>query len=154
MASLLAEGRASGALTHAQSLIAERIVSIGQVDVRDVMVPLEKAVVVSESVTKDELRRLLADRCPERLGVYRDAKDNVIGVLNVYDALLDESGPGPSAHIAPAVRLDEGLTVTKALVQLQLRRAAVGVVCGPKGRVVGLVTLRNLVEEIVGELAE
>lgn len=154
MASILAEGRASGALTHAQSLIAERVVNIRQIGLRDVMVPLEEAALVSESVTKEQLRRLLTEGCPSRLGVFRDGRDDIVGVLNVYEALLDETGAPPSSHAAPAVRLPEGLSVTEALVQLQLQRAVVGIVCSEKDRVVGLVGVRNLVEEIVGELAE
>jgi putative hemolysin len=154
MAILLAEGRASGALTHAQSLIAERVVNIGQVGLRDVMVPLEKAAMVSELATKEQLHRLLADGCPSRLGVFRDDRDNIVGVLNVYEALLDESGAEPSSHVGPAVRLPESLSVTEALVRLQHQRAVVGIVCSEKDRAVGLLGVRDLVEEIVGELAE
>ena len=151
---ILAEGRASGALTPAQQAIAERVVNIGRVRLRDVMVPLERAALVPESVTVEELRELLASSDHPRFGVYSGGRENVVGLLNAYDVLLDQTGAPPSSHVTPLAKLPADLGVTEALVTLQRRRTVVGFVFSPEGRCLGLVSVKDLVEEIVGELEE
>ncbi len=154
IASILAEGRASGAITQTQSLIAERVVHIGQVRLRDVMVPLEQAVMVEHSVSAEQLRQLLGEHGHPRFGVYAGSRDNVVGVLNAYDVLLGESGSPPAAHVAAPVTLPAHAGVIEALVTLQRQRSGIAFVLNDPGRCVGLVTIKDLVEEIVGELQE
>ena len=153
-AALLAEGRASGALSHTQSLIAQRVVNIGRVRVRDVMVGLDDAVMVPPTVSTDEVRRLLAAHNHPRLGVYEGDRTRVVGALNAYDVLLDEQGSPPSAHVGPAVMVSADAGVIETLVALQRQRAVIGFVADRAGPCVGLVTVKDLVEEIVGELQE
>lgn len=151
---ILAEGQAGGALTQTQSLIAERVVNISNVRTRDVMVPLNEAVLVDESVKTGQIRELLHQHGHPRFGVYSGQRDNIIGVLNAYDVLLDESGSAPSVHIKPALELPENLGVIEALVRLQRRGEVMGLVVSPTDRCVGVVTIKDLVEEIVGELEQ
>ncbi|MCD4699667.1 MAG: CNNM domain-containing protein [Phycisphaerae bacterium] len=152
---ILAEGRAGGALTHTQSAIAERIVNISRVLMPDVMVPLDEAVLVEESASVERVRELLRLHGHPRLGVYSGGRDNIVGVLNAYDVLLD-NGPEVSvaAHIAEPLTLGEHLGVIEALVRMQQRQEVMGLVVSQTGEYVGLVTVKDLVEEIVGELKE
>ena len=154
LAAILEEGRASGVLSHAQSLIARRVVNIARVPVRDTMIPLERAVLVEESVSADDLRRLLREQQHPRVGVCAGRRENIVGLLNIYDVLLDEGGSPPSAHLTSPLMLPEHLNVTEALVALQQHRTAMGFVTDPQGGCIGLVTVKDLVEEIVGELEE
>ena len=154
LAGILAEGQASGVLTHMQSIIAERVVNIGQVRLRDVMVPLDQAALVPESVTPEQLRELLASSDHPRFGVYSGERENVVGMLNAYDVLLDETGASPASHVTTPAKLLEDMGVTEALVRLQQDRTVVGFVFSDAGRCVGLVSVKDLVEEIVGELEE
>ena len=75
-------------------------------------------------------------------------------MLNAYDVLLDDSGTPPAAHVAPPLGLPQHTGVIEALVALQRARTAIGFVIDDAGRCVGLVTVKDLVEEIVGELHE
>ncbi len=154
IATLLAEGRATGALTHTQSVIAERVIRLADVRLADVMVPLERAVLVEPTVSAEEVRGLLAAHGHPRLGVYEGARENVVGVLSAYDVLLDDSGAPPSAHVTSAVTVRAGAGVSEALVALQRQRNVIGFVTDDDGRCIGLVTIKDLVEEIVGELEE
>lgn len=154
ISSILAEGRASGALTHAQSVIAERVVNIGRVRLSDVMVPLQQAVLLPETVSAEQLREVLRAHGHPRVGIYSGRRDNVVGVLNVYDVLLDESGSPAAAHVRPALTLPEEMRITEALLELQRRRNVIALVVSAEGGCVGLVSVKDLVEEIVGELEE
>ena len=150
---ILAEGRAGGALTHTQSDIAERIVNISRVKMRDVMIRIEDAVLIDKSSPIEYARELLRLHGHPRLGVYSGGPDNIVGVLNVYDVLLDEK-TDISSCITPVLTLPEDLGVIEALVRLQQRREVMGFVVSSSGEYVGLVTIKDLVEEIVGELKE
>jgi len=154
IAGILAEGRASGALTHAQSLIAERVVNIGRVRLSDAMVPLDRAVLAPDTVTSEDVRALLREHGHPRVGVYAGRRRNIVGVLNAYDVLLDTSGSPPSAHLRPPVKLPETWGIIEALFELQRRREAMAFVVSSDGQYVGLATVKDLVEEIVGELEE
>jgi putative hemolysin len=154
IAGLLAEGQASGAITQTQSVIAERVVNLGRVSLGQAMVPLDRAVLVDANVTTDQVRELLRSHGHPRFGVYSQSRDNVVGALNAYDVLMDESGSPPSAHVTPAVRLPAHAGIIEALVTLQKRREGMAFVTSEQGRCVGLVTVKDLVEEIVGELEE
>ena len=150
---ILAEGRAGGALTHTQSDIAERIVNISRVQMRDVMIRIEDAVLIEESSPIEYARELLRLHGHPRLGVYSGRPDNIVGVLNAYDVLLDDR-TDISTCITPSLKLGENLGIIEALVQLQQRREVMGFVISSSGEYVGLVTIKDLVEEIVGELKE
>ena len=154
IAAILAEARASGTLTQAQSLIAERVVNIGRVRLGDAMVPLDRAVLVPETVTAEQLRALLGEHGHPRLGVYSGRRDNIVGVLNVYDVLLDEGGSAPAEHVTAPLTLAEHLGIVQALFELQRRREPMAFVVSSAGRCVGVATVKDLVEEIVGELEE
>jgi CBS domain containing-hemolysin-like protein len=151
---ILAEGRASGALSENQRKMAERVVHIGRVHLRDVLVPLDEAAIVPETVTLEELRRLLAETNHPRFGVYRDRPENVVGVINVYDVLLDEQARPAREHVLPPVKLQEDLGVNEALVRLQRSHNVLGFVFSRDGRCVGLVSIKDLVSRIVGEVDE
>lgn len=154
LASILAEGQASGVLTHAQSIMADRVINLGRLRMRDVMVPLERAALAEEGVTPDQFRQLLRERGHARYGVYAGRRDNVIGVLSVYDVLLDLDQAAPATRMTTPLMLKDSYGVIEALVQLQKRHESIGFVVDDPGRCVGLVTVKDLVEEIVGELQD
>jgi putative hemolysin len=154
IAGILAEGRASGVLTFTQSLIAERVLNIRHVLLGQVMIGLDKAVLVSEEIAAPELREVLKAHGHPRVGVYSGRRENIIGVLNIFDVLLGDSEGQPSQFIQPALTLPADRTVTDALLELQRQRKTMAFVTDPSGAFVGMVTIKDLVEEIVGELEE
>jgi CBS domain containing-hemolysin-like protein len=154
LAAILAEVQAGGGLTHSQSLMAERVVNLRSVSLRSVMVPLERAVLVSQAVGLQELRELLHKHDFARYGVFSQRRENIVGALNVYEPLLDQTGSSPAAFMTPPVFLPESLLVSQALVELQQNHQMMGFAVDAQGRCTGLVTVKDLVEEIVGELEE
>ena len=155
IAAILAEGRASGVLTETQSLIAERVVNIASVRLKDVCVPLASAVLIEESaVTPEALRELLVRHGHPRIGVYRQRRENIVGLINVYDVLLEAPEAEPASLASEPIMMSEQLGVAPALVRLQQARQSAAFVADAAGRCTGMVTVKDLVEEIVGELKE
>ena len=149
---ILSEGRASGAITDTQTTIARRVVNVSRAKVADVMVPLSKAVLVDRDAGTEAVRALLAAHGHPRLGVYEGDRRNIVGVLNAYDVLLDETGAPPATHVADALSIRAEAGIIASLVAMRTGRRGIAIVTGADGRPAGLVTAKDLVEEIVGEL--
>jgi CBS domain containing-hemolysin-like protein len=148
---VIAEGRASGLLTQFQSVMAERVVRIAGVTCRDVMIPLSKAAAASCEVSGEQLAGLIQGHDFSRLPMLDEA-GQVAGILDIYDVLAAEEPRRPRQAMTPPTVLPGDMPVTDALYQMQRAHAAMAVIADD-GRHVGIVTLKDLVEEIVGELA-
>ena len=154
IATIIAEGRASGAITQAQSVMANRIVNISNVTLSDVMIHIDKAVLVPKDATRQMVYDLLKQNGHPRMGVYSGSRRNIVGVLNAYDVLLSPSDMPIEAHITEAVKLPQQMNITEALIEMRQKRTVIAFVVNPSGQCVGLITIKDLVEEIVGELQE
>ena len=148
ISAVMAEGHASGVLTHFQTVMADRVSRIGTVTLGDVMVPMGRVVSAPVGVDRDALRETFRDHNYSRLPLIGD-DGRVAGVLDIYDAL---TGAAPTAEsMTPAVRLSADLNITDALYRMQ-RTGTMLAVVESGDRDIGIVTVKDLVEEIVGEL--
>jgi putative hemolysin len=149
---LLREGAARGGLTPFQRDTIERVMNISRVCVVDVMVPQQRAAIVKIDIPREDLLRIARVAHFSRLPVYGDDPRRIVGIVNVYHVLTDDEQQPVAGHVQPATfaRADE--SVPAALLKLQQARQVMGVVVDPAGNCLGLFTVKDLVEEIVGEL--
>ncbi|NQU76868.1 MAG: DUF21 domain-containing protein [Planctomycetes bacterium] len=149
----LAEGHAQGVLTQFQSHMADRVVSMQSTTVREVMVELSRVVSIPAECPEKQFVETLARHDFSRLPVGRDRPDNIVGIVNIYDVLRADDGlANLTDHVRPPICLAETLNVSEALVTLQRAHLAMGLVVSATDKPVGIVTIKDLVEEIVGEL--
>ena len=87
-----------------------------------------------------------------RLPIFRGDSRRISGVVNVYDVLMDDEEREIAEYVRPAVTLQANETVPTAMRRLQEARQVMGIVIDATGNCIGLFTMKNLVEEIVGEL--
>jgi len=149
---IVADSAASGVLTHSQTVMADRVMHIGQVTLGQVMTPIAGVEAMSPETTRDELLGSLAGHDFSRLPVL-GGDGAIVGVINIYDVLLDESVSQPASVMTTPPDLPGETTVTDALYHMRQANAAMAVVTDSSGGHVGIVTVKDLVEEIVGELA-
>ena len=151
LAALVAEGHASGVLTHSQSIMADRVMKMAGMTLRDVMTPMGKVVWAPVGAGADEVMRLVETHNFSRLPM-RSADGQIVGVLDVMDVLAPLDDSGPSAKATEPMIMPDSMTLTDAMYHMQQAQARMAVVATPRGKHVGIVTLKDLVEEIVGEL--
>ncbi|MEW6198299.1 MAG: CNNM domain-containing protein [Planctomycetota bacterium] len=149
---LLREGAARGGLTPVQRDLIERVLNLSGVRVADVMIPLSRAATVPHDIPRDDFLRIARMAHFSRLPVYRGQPRRIIGIVNVYDVLTDPEHRPILTHARPPVALTEPAPVPEALLQLQRTRQSMAVVVDRAGLCVGILTLKDLVEEIVGDL--
>ncbi len=150
IATLVEEGYASGVLTHFQSVMADRVMRIGDVQVGDVMIPMERVVSAPQNIGRDDLIEIIRPHNFSRLPML-DHAGQAAGVLNIYDVLGELPAGRPADKSTPPLVLPVETTVTDALYRMRRSHQAMAV-AALEGRHVGIVTIKDLVEEIVGEL--
>ncbi len=149
----LREGAAQGVLSSFQSTLAENILRLRTVDVATAMTPLERAVMIEHAASGDDLLQVLTDHRYSRIPIWRDEPENVVGIVNLIDVALAggaSQGVGPFVREVPHLR--RTTSVADALRKLRQERQQFAVVTDADGNALGIVTVKDLVEEIVGEL--
>ena len=153
MGAIVAEGAAGGALTHFQSVMAEKVMRIRKVTLGDVMTPMRAVAQVPVDVSRDQLIETIRGHEFSRLPLM-NGDGQVAGILDIYDVLMgaDDEPPADKATTPPV--MSASTAVTDALYRLQRGHNVLAVVADARGRHAGIVTVKDLVEEIVGELEE
>jgi len=138
-----------------QSQIAENIMSLHRRTLADVMIPLDEVESIENGITAVELHDYLLKVRHSRLPVYEREKSNVVGILNIFDFLYEKEHPDGIEHLVqPEMSLHTGITIHTALHRMQAERQLLAIVVDDAGTAAGIVALKDLVEEIVGELTE
>ena len=155
---LLAESSHQGVLTPYQSFLVDRVMNLRSVRVSQVMVPLSRAVAVPANQPRDKFIAQARTHHHARVVAFQDRPANAVGVIHVNEVLgatEPDKGSRPLAqYVRPAPRLKADWTLVHALFTLQQGRAGLGLVVDKAGATVGIVTIRDLVDEIVGEIEE
>ncbi len=154
LAFYLHEGHSEGVLSRYQVQLTHNILRGEQITVERAMIPIADVVAVEEGAGWTQVRDLARVKGFSRYPVYRQAKDEIVGVLNIYDCPFVKSGESDlGCAVRPPVSFNGETHVTDALRIMREARQPMGVVVSEE-RAVGIVTVKDCVEEIVGELYE
>jgi CBS domain containing-hemolysin-like protein len=137
--------------------LLQSIVDFGGTLVREVMTPRPDIVAVAAEATMGELRTLFREQQYSRIPVFKENLDNIQGVVFVKDLFLRadaESGQSIAPLVRPAVFVPETKRVPELLKEFQRRQVQMAIVVDEYGGTAGLVTLEDLIEEIVGEIRD
>ncbi len=152
---MIEAGKEEGLFGEQQRQMLHRIFEFGTTMVKDVMIPKDKMVSIDVDSTQDKLLNVMAEQGHSRIAVYKGAPDNVIGIICVRDVLYllrdGELIKIPDLLSAPYCVPPEK-RVNDLLRDFQRMKIQIAIVTNAAGRVQGLVTLEDLIEEIVGEI--
>ena len=134
------------------------VVDFGGTLVREVMTPRPDIAAIAADATVDDLRALFAAEEYSRIPVYENDLDHVLGFVFAKDLVTLDGVPGSAPIVPrllrPACVVPEGKRVADLLRELQVRRAQSAVVVDEYGGTAGLVTIEDVIEEIVGEIRD
>jgi putative hemolysin len=155
-------GAEQGLIERDERRLLQSIVDFGNTLVREVMTPRPDMVAIRADATYDELRALFREQEYSRIPVYKENLDNIVGFVFIKDLLrLDapESGqarlqPDLGRFIRPATFVPETKRVAEMLKEFQRKQVQIAIVVDEYGGTAGLVTIEDLLEEIVGEIRD
>ena len=138
--------------------LLQSIVEFGDTLVREVMTPRPDIVAISEDATLDELRALFREQEYSRIPVYKENLDNILGIVFVKDLIRNpDIAPGSTglqSLLRPATFVPETKRVADLLKEFQRKQVQLSIVVDEYGGTAGMVTLEDLLEEIVGEIRD
>jgi len=150
---LMREGVGHGVISQYQSAMIDRVLELQRVRVGDVMKPWSKATTV-RITQPPEAVWALADRVSYTRAPLIDASGKPVGLIDLYDVLRhDPADCPPLTDLAqPLVELPPNIPLSDALRRCQHQRASMALIVDEKKRPLGLVTTKELVEPIIGEI--
>jgi CBS domain containing-hemolysin-like protein len=136
--------------------LLQSIVDFTETVVREVMTPRPDIVAIRSDATLAALRDLFREQQYSRVPVYGGNLDNIVGMVFVKDlvALAPGAEPPLTALMRPAYFVPESKRVSELLKELQRKQAHMAIVVDEYGGTAGLVTVEDLLEEIVGEIRD
>ncbi len=151
-------GEDEGIIQKEDSKLIQSVVEFGDTLVREVMTPRTKIVACPETSTIGELRDVMVQNRHSRIPIYRGDMDHILGIAYIRLLLAQfskgrESDP-ISSLVHPALFVPETKRVSDLLKELQERGDQAAIVIDEFGGVSGLVTMEDLLEEIVGEIRD
>lgn len=154
---LLQEGRAQGVVGETELDLIHGVFELSDTPVKKVMLPRPKIYALDAATPPEDVGRLVVESGFSRIPVYDATQDNMIGIVYAKDVLriLERRQPIVLKRIVhPVVFVPETKKVGPLLKELQRRRTHIALVIDEHGVVTGLVTLEDLLEEIVGEIQD
>jgi CBS domain containing-hemolysin-like protein len=152
-------GQEEGVLEQEESQMIRSIIELGDTTVREIMVPRIDMVALPENATFDEAVKVAIHDGHSRIPIYRESSDNIIGVLYVKDLLAFLQGDErphllPTAYVRPAYYIPESKPVDALLEEMRRAKIHLAVVMDEYGGTAGLVTIEDILEEIVGDIQD
>ncbi len=153
---LITEFRQQGRLPHQKGLMLEHVLKFEDVKVEEVMIPRLDVIGIEESTSVPKLMKLIAKYKHSRYPVYRGNLDNVIGIVHVKDITLSllRGNLKLSDIIRPVPFLPESSSLLKALEEMRKSRVHMAIVLDEYGGTKGIITLEDIVEYLMGEIAD
>jgi CBS domain containing-hemolysin-like protein len=153
--SLLRETRAAAGAQGMEHRMLHSILEFGETVAREVMIPITQVVAISREAGLEEWRRLVRRHGYTRLPVYEGRVDRLVGVVNVFDLFYEpKRGQRVSDYMRPLPVVPETKTIESLLVEMRRERQAMVAVVNEFGSCIGILTVEDIVEEIVGEMVD
>jgi len=156
---IVSEGELTGALDHEQSEMIRNVLDFGEVTAEQVMVPRIHVDALDAALPLPAVLQAVQSTRHSRYPVYADSIDNIIGVLHVKDLLGQVDQPEPALAIRelarkPVAFVPRGQLASTVLRDMRAGRHHMAVVIDEFGGFAGVVTLEDLLEEIVGDIQD
>lgn len=151
MEDLLREGELEGVGKTEEIAIISGVMEFGAKTVRDVMTPRKDVFAIAEGIDPTQAAAQIAESAFSRVPVYRGTPDHIVGMYHAFDVLKEQDGQIPVrtvAHTPATTRCND------LLFRMLRQRLHLAVVEDPQGKMLGIATLENLLEELVGDIRD
>jgi len=152
---LVRDVRVDTATLRQEKRMLQSILDFGSTTAREVMIPMPAVVSIEKDSSVDMLRSSVRRRGVTRIPVFDRRVDRVVGVIHIFDVLLNpDSGETVEDFMRPITLVPETKRIGRLMLEMQRRSESMVVVVNEFGSCTGIVTMEDIVEEIMGEFAD
>lgn len=154
---LIDEGEEHGLITSQEGLMISSILELKDTFAREIMTPRSEIISASAEVTTDQVIQLIREHGFSRIPIYSDNQDHIVGIIHAKDLLAyaNTADPPLAGKITnPAYFASETEKIVDLLKHFQTKNIHMAIITDEFGITRGLVTLEDILEEIVGEIAD
>ena len=152
---IIDELQGSGEIENSEANVLHNVLDLGETSVEDIMVPRIKMEALDYESTLDEVKTFMLDNAYSRIPVYKKDKDHVVGILyerDFFPALVKNSKVSWRKLIRPVKFVSAAMKADDLIREMQISKTHLAVVSGEYGEVLGIVTMEDALEELVGEI--
>ncbi|WP_096466857.1 hemolysin family protein [Aneurinibacillus soli] len=154
---LMQQSHQSGLIDQTELTLVDNVFEFAERNAREIMIPRPDMVCVFKDNTFDENFQMVMDEMHTRYPVAAEDKDNIIGfvhIKDIYKLYMSDRKNDLSAVIRPVERVPESIHISDLLKQMQRNKSQMAIVIDEYGGTAGLVTVEDILEEIVGEIQD
>ncbi|MBQ7318194.1 MAG: HlyC/CorC family transporter [Phascolarctobacterium sp.] len=151
---IVEEAEQEGRIDEQESSLIRSAIEFSEQEAIDILTPRIDIVGVSSEATKKEIADVFTETNYSRLPVYKETMDHIIGIIyqkDFYNMVYDKEGSIDSI-IRPAMYITESKKIGELLKELQHKKSHIAIVLDEYGGTTGIVTLEDILEELVGEI--
>ena len=154
---ILQDTKSEGYLSYVQNDIANRVLNISQIKITSVMTKMNNVATVNLDSSKDELFDVFKKYPYTRFLVCDKTRNDIVGYVNVFNALTDNGEFSIDKHLEPIYRFTPETVVIKALNKMHDDKLRIALIAKPQRKSnyipLGIVTIKDLAQEIIGEIS-
>ena len=154
---LLDQGKVSGALEPSEHELIKNVFNFNQITARQIMTPRTSIRAIDYELSQDEIISTIISEGYSRMPVFKETTDNIVGVVYTKDILKminQKNKVDFNDAIRPPFFVTETKKVSELLKELQARHMHMAIVMDEFGGVAGIVTIEDIIEELVGEIQD
>ena len=151
------EGKQQGIFEETEEALLHACFEFADITVKDIMIPKHKFNAIEIDTPSEQVLKFIIESGFSRYPVYQDVKENIIGMLynkDVFKVMEEKKPLSLRELIRPPYFVPDTAMISRLLRELQRRRVHMAVVVNEHGEVDGLVTIEDILEEIVGEIED
>lgn len=151
---IIDESETEGVLEEQESDLVRSALDFDETMINEVLVPRVNIVGIEKSADMDELRKLFENNCYSRVPVYEKTMDSIVGIVHLTDFYRIYSAGAESFEdiITPPVFIPENKRISEVMRLMQKKKVHMAVVADQYGGTEGIVTLEDILEELVGDI--
>ncbi|MBR4027568.1 MAG: HlyC/CorC family transporter [Lachnospiraceae bacterium] len=151
---IVEEAEEDGGIGEQESELIRSAIEFSELEARDILTPRIDVTAIEVDASKEEIANLFAQTGYSRLPVYEDSIDHIVGIIYQKDfyKYVYHKEKDISSIIRPALFITEGKKIGQLLKELQKKKSHLAVILDEFGGTVGIVTMEDILEELVGEI--
>lgn len=150
---LIQESERQGVIRPRERSIVYKIFDFGTTKVKKIMVPFNKIISIDVGSSISDLKQSVTKTGFSKMPAFEKEPNNFIGIVNILDVLYNEGLSEDKLYnfVRPLLFISEDAVIDKVFFSMQLKKQSIAIVVNRDGKNIGMVTIKDLIEEIIGD---